>query len=259
MKKIRTANGMSITELLVSTILMGFCFSVIGELVVLNTLAATKLTNKTDGLSASRFAAERIKNDVKVGKAFLATYNSPVGSFADDSQTLIVQQPVFYKDSGNPNDSQNGFPVKADDGTELVNVVIYKVVQDSTNPNEFLLQVSRFVSPVTEWPKSNQNFDVRAPITTPVTILSGIVGPKDPLDPTKPPQVFQYIESIWDSVNEQYSTSLVKSDAHPMIGGVTIDLEVKRGSDANKKYATTFGSHSEAFLKYNRNAELTNL
>lgn len=258
MKKTRSQSGLSITELLVSSLLMGFCFAVIGELVVLNTLAATKLTNKTDGLTAARFASERIKGDVKVGKAFLSTYDAPTTTYLDDAQTLIIQQPVFYKDSSNPDNPQNGFPVKASDGSELLNTVVYKVVQDPTNPTEYLLQVAKFVSPTSEWPASNPNYQVRTPIDTPITILRGVVGPKDPFDPSKPPQVFQYIESKWDNATSRYTTALVKSDAHPLIGGVTVDLEVKRGSD-DKKYATTFGSHTEAFLKFNRNAELTNL
>lgn len=258
MKKLRRPEGLSITELLVSTILMGFCFAVIGELVVLNTLAATKLNNKTDGLSATRFAVERVKNDVRLGRAFLSRYDTAATTLLDDAQTLIIQQPVFFHDPVDSNNAQNGFPLKSNDKV-ISNIVVYKIVQDSTNPTEYLLQVSRFVDPTAEWPRTNINYNVAAPIDPAVTILRGIVGPKDPMDPTKPPQVFQYIDSTWDSINSRYSTSLVKTDANTMTNGVTVDIEIRRGTNSNKKFATTFGTHFEAYLKYNRNAEPTNL
>lgn len=230
----RNAHGLSITELLVSTIMMSFCFSVIGELVVLNTLAATKLTNKTDGLTACRFAVERIKSDVRLGNAFI----SP--DVGEEYNSLTIRQPVLYKDA-DPDSALNGFPIK---GAQTI--VKYKVIPDPQSTDEFLLQVTKTVLPAND-------------VST-TTILRGITGPLDTSNPTKV-KIFRYIESKWSQPIETepgqfsaaFSTSM-PSMSSTMYSGASIDLEVKRGTD-NKRFASTFGSHAEAFLKFNRNAE----
>ncbi|HND65460.1 MAG TPA: hypothetical protein PL112_01635, partial [Candidatus Obscuribacter sp.] len=57
-------------ELVVSSALLGFVLVVIGELVSLNALASVKLSNKSDTLNASRFAAEKICADVRSAIGF---------------------------------------------------------------------------------------------------------------------------------------------------------------------------------------------
>lgn len=252
---VRNPSGLSMTELLVSTIMMGFCFAVIGELVVLNTLAATKLSNKTDSLTETRFAIERIKSDIRLGKTFVQP--DP----AKAHTTLIILQPVFYEDKTNTNNPLNGFPVEVN-GVEILNRVTYELIEDPTKPGsgEYLLQLSRTVEPGSEWPATDENYQIRSPISS-TTILKGIVGPKTISDPTKV-KTFQYIESMWEkppSTDGFYSASQSKTSppvVTSMTSGATIDLEVKRGT--TNKYATTFGAHAESFLKYNRHAQVTN-
>jgi type II secretory pathway pseudopilin PulG len=61
----RNVKGMTIVELLVSILLMGTTFAVIGELVVLNTFASTRLTNAVDGEVGCSRAIRRISEDVR--------------------------------------------------------------------------------------------------------------------------------------------------------------------------------------------------
>jgi len=64
-------------ELVVSSALLGFVLVVIGELVSLNALASVKLSNKSDTLNASRFAAEKICADVRSAIGFGDMYAAP--------------------------------------------------------------------------------------------------------------------------------------------------------------------------------------
>ena len=135
---------MTITELVVSVILMSVTFAAIGELVVLNSYASTKLTNTVDGEVGCSRAIRRISEDVRSARiigniyapygsqnqfpsgAGVDPYNTvpPIGGWppswpqappADPyklgPQTLILQLPVYYQDPTNQNNPLNGVPL----------------------------------------------------------------------------------------------------------------------------------------------------
>jgi len=135
---------MTIVELLVSILLMGTTFAVIGELVVLNTFASTKLTNAVDGEVGCSRALRRICEDVRsariIGNVYAAyavqnqfpdmtagsidPYNSvlPSGGWPSAGlwpsipyklgpQTLILQLPAYYQNPSNSSDPKNGLPL----------------------------------------------------------------------------------------------------------------------------------------------------
>jgi hypothetical protein len=139
---------MTITELVVSAILMGFAMATIGELVYLNTYASTKLTNKVDGQVGASRAIRRIAADVRSARIIGNVFGSssppklpdaglgsvdpfqtapPSGGwpgapwtstpYSLGPQTLILQLPVYYQAPSNPPNAANavnpvnGFPL----------------------------------------------------------------------------------------------------------------------------------------------------
>ena len=135
---------MTITELLVSAVLMATTFAVIGELVVLNTYASTKLTNTVDGQVGCSRAVRRLSEDVRsariIGNIYAAyaaqnqfpdmTAGSldpyyaapPLGGWPSTGswpaipyklgpQTLILQLPAYYQNPSNTSDPKNGLPL----------------------------------------------------------------------------------------------------------------------------------------------------
>jgi hypothetical protein len=127
--------------MLVTCLLLGLTIAVIGELVVLNTLATWKTTNRSDAINATRWAVERISADVRKARCvgdhyakapgelnqFPAYSGNPLYATVIPSggwpwggapyflspQCLILQLPVLFEDttpftgSSNP---RNGFP-----------------------------------------------------------------------------------------------------------------------------------------------------
>ncbi|MBA4026939.1 MAG: hypothetical protein C0473_01720 [Cyanobacteria bacterium DS3.002] len=150
-KRKRTSNGISLTELLMSILLLGFSLAIIGELAVVSTIGTIRTTNKTDGLAAARAAIDRISSDVRQARAFgdyyaksserlsfpsttnpLYATGAPLGGWPNppwqtipmvmSDTCLILQLPVVYLDPQNdPTNSlynpaaaenpRNGFPV----------------------------------------------------------------------------------------------------------------------------------------------------
>jgi hypothetical protein len=137
---------MTITELLVSVILIGMTSAVIGELVVVNTYASTKLTNTIDGEVGCSRAVRRISEDVRsariIGNIYAVYRNQnqfpdnsaasvdpynvvpPIGGWPASwtqtppaipyklgPQTLILQLPVYYQDPTNQTNPLNGIPL----------------------------------------------------------------------------------------------------------------------------------------------------
>jgi prepilin-type N-terminal cleavage/methylation domain-containing protein len=129
--KLRTAKGFTLTEMIVTSLLLGLTIAAIGEVAVMSTFATTKMTNSVDCLSASRVAADRIASDVRSARAFGDFYAAPANraQFPGDTnnplygsqppsggwptapwttppyvlnaQTLIIQQPVLFLDPTN--------------------------------------------------------------------------------------------------------------------------------------------------------------
>jgi prepilin-type N-terminal cleavage/methylation domain-containing protein len=177
----RTSRGYTLTELLVTSLLIGITTAVIGELVVLNTFAIWKTTNKSEAINATRWAIERISADVRKARCVGDHYASAVADLnqfpADNGnplyssspppggwpwsgqpyllspQCLVLQLPVFFENTSNQADPRNGFPSMIpaqalNTGVPATNVenletVIYQVTQDPLIPSEYMLQVVR--------------------------------------------------------------------------------------------------------------------
>jgi hypothetical protein len=147
----RSRSGTSISELLVSIVLMAFAFMTVGELVVTTTLASTRLTNCIDGVNGANLFLRRLGEDVRTAQAFGSIYSSPSNAnyfpdpsnasdisyslaphwggwpttgqgntswpsqpYALGSNCLILQQPAFYSNSSS---ILNGAPLMIPAGT----------------------------------------------------------------------------------------------------------------------------------------------
>lgn len=307
MIRLRNTKAMSITELLVSTLLMGVTFAAIGELVVLNTFSTTKITNKTSSLSDTTVVLQRISQDVRLARAFGDYYAAsdsrntfpdtttdplykgyiPVAGWPWQSQPsvafpytlgprcLIIQQPVFFKDPvndplsssylpGQPQNPKNGFPLmlKKDciqedvpsTDIEYLDTVVYQVVPDPTAEGLYQLQMARFSvsESYTELPGG------RLSINPPQTVLKGLVGPRDPINPTAPPVVFRYFQSGVTPTLLPVNDGVTASNT-PSICGVAIYLEVRKpDTTSNSASPVTSGVHAEAFVRNNTRLTLTN-
>ncbi len=147
----RSKKGTSLTELLMSVVLLGFSMAIIGELAIVSTMGTVRTTNKTDGLASARSAIDRISSDVRHARCFGDYYASAVERLTFPSSTnplytktapsggwpaapwqatpmtmsescLILQIPVMFLDPSNdPSNSlynplstenpRNGFPI----------------------------------------------------------------------------------------------------------------------------------------------------
>ena len=318
---IRRASGLSIMELVVSSALLGFVLVVIGELVSLNALASVKLSNKSDTLNASRFAAEKICADVRSAIGFGDMYAAPENRnmFPDlsrnpfftgtpdsscwrykwppvkpvswdpcklDGQCLILQQPTVFLDQRNdpkssaydPLASQNtlnGLPTFMDvlkPGIEPpsdlsvrvqnLDTVIYKVFADPQRPGEYLLKKVKL--PGANVPNSAcTDYSRHTIIEDPQTVLTGIVGPIDPV--TNKLRLFRYLYQSSDSNRKsQYvSTDEVSSQQVPLLFGVAIDIEVRKPDSAvssgtsDLKYTSRLAFHLEATKRVRKNIAIS--
>jgi type II secretory pathway pseudopilin PulG len=287
----RSQSGVTLLEMVVSTILIGFSLAVIGELVILNTLASTKLSNKIDGQVGCSRALRRICEDVRqsriIGNAFATVPNSypdsatittdpaaqvtPVGGFPTDwtappyllnAQTLIVQQPVLFEDPTSTTNPLNGFPVRLTKGAiqadppipnvsiEYLDTVVYRLIADP-NPEaqgQYMLQIARFSGfPLIPGSK------LRPRLNPPQTVLKGIIGPMDPLNPGVP-AVFQFLRSGRETTPLATPSPLETQS----VVGVSINFQVKspnKNTGANQEIAT---GHAEAYLKNAKFLRLTN-
>jgi type II secretory pathway pseudopilin PulG len=280
---------MTLTELMVAGLLIGFTLAVVGELVSLNTFASTKLTNKVDGQvgcsRACRAIAENVRQARIIGNvygrenrnSFPDTTNAndpsnlapeggwptspwPQPPYVLDGQTLILQLPVYYShtDSNNP---LNGFPLrlKKDQITtgvpaysmEYVDTVVYKVIADSAADasGQYILQVARFSGR----PKID-NCTLRPAINPPQTILKGIVGPITTGSGSAMPTVFRYLSSP-----VAIAALATPTDAQVnTLAGVSVDIEAQvpnSNNGANKEITTV---HHESFIKAAKNLRLSN-
>lgn len=150
-RKYRLKNGTSLTELLMSVILLGFSMAIVGELAFVSTRGTIRNTNKTDGLATARTALDRISTDVRHARCFGDHYANtgermtfpsttnplyskavPQGGWpaapwqpipmAMSESCLIIQIPVMFldpvNDQSNPQynplaaeNPRNGFPI----------------------------------------------------------------------------------------------------------------------------------------------------
>ena len=199
----------------------------------------------------------------------------PARPYRLSPQTLIVQVPVFYlapqndPTSGayNPGaiqDPQNGFPtaVGAAQGDpssaavdppgatqDNVDTYVYQVLEYPTGSGEYILQVAGFASLNSTNPNKPSWMTMRS--SPPETILSGIVGPKDPN--TGVPKVFQYLDKTdpTGTPRDTVGPGSPTNTAITNVTGVIVNLEVKR-DQAGANSSATVGLKSEIFLRNNR-------
>lgn len=86
----RDNRGVTITEMMVAAVLLSLSFGVIGELVVLNTMANTKLTNKASGAHSIRTAIERVCSVVRQSRN-LGDSSTP----SDPSDVAYLSDPAY--------------------------------------------------------------------------------------------------------------------------------------------------------------------
>lgn len=254
-RKCRSKDGFSITELMVTSILLVFAMAVIGELAVVTTMGSVKMTNKVDGLAAARAAISRISTDVRHARAIGDYYGTganrlqfpaptnpiynattPLGGWpsapwnpamAVSDNILVLQIPVLYQDPLNDNNTANGFPIMLPQGhfgpnnppynMENLDTVVYEVVPDQERPGEYLLQVARF--PGEQLTGLNSKYST--PINPPQTILKGLIGPTSNNGSTVP-SVFSYLyrnQKTYSS-KKAYTPSSFTTAAMPLSAGV---------------------------------------
>jgi type II secretory pathway pseudopilin PulG len=275
---------MTLIEMLVSCAIVGLAAAGISGLVLLNNVSTHRLFNKVDNLNQARQVVERIGKDLRMARNVGDVYGAnillhagpppeygtegtnsfplaapagnnphysggqtppagwpttpwPARPYVLSPRTLIVQIPVF---------DANGFPSRVPAGSgnppvssdqDNVDTLVYQIIDDSDNPGEYLLQVAGFPgSPSTLRLKSNP----------PQTILSGIVGPKDPL--TGEPKVFQYLNR-YDMTGTPKDTWVGNDIAN--ITGVVMNLEIRR-NDEGVSGASVVGLKSEMYMRNNR-------
>jgi hypothetical protein len=277
-------------ELVVSTILIGFCLAAIGELVALNTFASTKLTNKIDGQLGCSRAIRRLCDDVRQARAIgniyskassntfpdvspdsvdpnivppAAGYPAPPWSsipYVLNARTLIIQQPVLYQDISNNSNPLNGFPVRMEPGSVSTTPQVPSTALEYVDTVVYHLVADPDPELNGQYVLQMARFSgfplvdgckLRPAINPPQTVLKGIVGP---LDASGLPCVFQYLRSA------QESSPISTPDASQigLLAGVSINFEVKVPNTklgTNPEIAT---AHAEAFPRSGRFMRLTN-
>lgn len=195
---------------------------------------------------------------------------------------LIIQVPILYQDPLNdPSSSQfnpqaaenprNGFPIMLKKSVapfppsdmENLDTIVYQVVPDSAHPNEFLIQMMRF----TGAQYTGLGTSYMSAVTSPQTILQGIVGPS-PVGGTglELPLVFSYygrapVKKGNTAAGKIGKLAPTASNIENILG-VGIDVDVKRtdllSANSATQQPTFYGIHNETFMRSNRNVVINN-
>ncbi|MGD9685283.1 MAG: hypothetical protein AB7W16_29285 [Candidatus Obscuribacterales bacterium] len=245
----RSEAGVSLLELVVSSALMVFVTAVLAELMLLAVTSTSRLTNQVDAFNATKFTIERIKNDIRTARA--------IGP--SDRQTLTLYLPIFYTDpqndpanilfnSGSAENEFNGIPLA---GSTPFDTVQYKLEQDVTHPGEYLLKYS--VTP------GSRNFSgevsYRKEVNPAQIILTGIVGPQDPLVGSDTPELFTFFLRDKYDPDEGFLGFDYSRTTPNAMDGVRVDIEVKRPKPSEQTDTTTqktLAVHGEAFVRANK-------
>lgn len=233
----RRKSGASVTELLVASLLLAVSMGVIGELMAVMTLSASRLTNRVDVVNNAAQTLIRIDTDIRAASNFQTNFlGGQLGS-----QKLIIETPVFSNDVANT----GSYPIRYD-------TIVYEVTPDPAKSDQFLLKRSRTVGPTP--PSLNPaNFPSSSP---PEIVASGIIGPRSISDNSV--AIFSYFKKIQDPNNSSETTvqelppTLVPFGQNSIVG-VSIDLEMKRpnssgGAESQSQQLTL---HSESYLHSN--------
>ncbi len=277
---------------MVSALLMTFSIAVIGEIIYLNTLASTKLTNKADGQVATSRAILRIAQDIRsarvIGNIFsttsppqvpgnvgldpLAAASGPPGGWPSSwppvpyvlgPQTLILQIPAYYQDPNNSANPLNGFPLMQlgyppSSGqtplVECVDTIVYQVVADNSNPGTYQLQLIRLPgSPV------SYSAGTTAPITK--RNLAPLINP--------PQTVLSGIigpinqadgtgkPAVFEYLSSPNSTFQGANIIPPCVG-VSVNVEVQSPPNSQANNVQIIPGHVEAYARSSLNCRMTN-
>jgi hypothetical protein len=244
----RTANGMSLIEMLSAIFIMSFVAAAMCEVALVQNSVAFRVYGKIEGLTSARRLAPTIEREVHMARFIGDQFGSglingpntfpsagnpeysqssssvagfqgypsttsntswPLRPYTLDQQTLIIQVPIFTTD---------GFPTKSSiAGKWNVDTIVYKVLADQSKPGlgQFVLQKAIFAGEHLAGYQPAPGI----PSNQPETIVTGIVGPIDPSgtpDPTAgvpTPKVFSYFNKLYPA----YQTTFQQ---YPLPGAV---------------------------------------
>lgn len=268
--KRRNTKGVSITELLVTAILLGVSLAAVAEVMSMCVLTNTKLTNQFDTQFAMSVGIDRLKHDVRTANEVVFTtpgdpsIPSTPPEFPGErsnAQTLILRLPITYldkkNDPGSP-DYVSSAPLNPLNGILLpgYDMVMYKVIPDPDRPNQYKMEISRKGPPKF---KEDSTCSYRSEIFPAQTVLKGIIGPTEPGSPPgSPPSVFKYLcrfngTSALTGVSALTSNASAIPNAISGCSGIGIDIEMRQNGDSAQSQQTAFddvrGAHAEAFLR----------
>jgi len=229
-------------EMLSAMFIMAFVGAAITELCVSHNLVAFRTTSRADGVIKARRAMITLDKDIRAGNAFLHSYTpttSPPGDnsvatwpsppYVADTHTLIIQRPDF----GVADDAL--YP------SATSKVVVYKVLADKRNPG-----LARFVI---------QRAVFSATTSDPQTILTGLVGPVNPIEQSDPiaqtpvPKVFGPIHRMTPLYISKGTTNFSPSS---LIRGITCDFEIYESSGTQSATTPkTLGFRKEVYARGN--------
>ncbi len=247
-RRVRSDNGISLTELMVSSVLISVTLAVVVEMVQLCVFAYASMTHRLEGQSAASIALERIKRDVRQAVSVESSIKHkpeeyPSENKALTSQTLILHLPILYLDRKNdPLDPQ--YSATASNSINGMNLdssgfyeVVYDVVPDPDRPGEYVMQMSCERHDGTAVLEQSCSYRHQILRSSPQRILSGIVGPLESNAPAgSPPRVFSYISKRGNSSTYSGRLDVLKESAlwnSGIVQGIQLvglDLEVRRTS-----------------------------
>lgn len=227
----RTADGVTLAELVISSILLGVVLAGVGEIMSLCVYTSIKQFNLVDVRTGLQRALSRIKEDVKMSYSIDSTSTPGMLKLSVPTYYLASEndpRSVDYN-PGAPQNPLNGTPRKP--GT----YVEYAVKSDPDKPDEFLLERSS---------RDNDQPDIVKQI-----IAKGIVGPFKLDDNDTLPDVFIYLQKHrYDTL--PFAEELKLPNQH--IDGVSVNFELRRPEKTDQvdaKYRSIIGIRGEAFAR----------
>jgi prepilin-type N-terminal cleavage/methylation domain-containing protein len=191
-------NGLSLIELLTSVMIIGIATAGTMELAYVNAFWAANGMNKADNLYVARRFLDVLNRDLR-GTVILSKGNTPILNVTSNATTLSFFRSQDLSQGG-------GFP------TTMIPVA-YTVIPD---PNSTDLAATDYLIQRQEG------------TGTPVTILSGLVGPVSTSSPSL--QVFQYSSNNPSDPQDGLNPTPSNTNPSPIsqTNSVVVNLELKR-------------------------------
>ncbi len=250
-QKPRNSSGVSLTELLLSALLISLSTAAIGELMLAVVISTNKMTNQFDAVAASRTVFRRIREDVKISRLVASE---------SDAQKLVLKlhNDEFFR--------EDGMPLKKTDPKYPL------------TPQKMKYYLKEDPDSKTDRPKEYTLWTTR-PDKGDTIILKGIIGPRLRTESdSMPPSIFTYYRRQDITSDGKKITPLTSSNGNntstiiPIdwqtdapsnytdkdLIGVRMDFELYRPystspnkSDGNQAYHKSLAVHSEAFRRAN--------